>query len=757
MKAALLLFSFVLIIFNDLYSQWIRTAGPEVANEKFISINEKDVLILGTARGVYRSIDYGVTWQLSEATDKLDFMVTSVAINSWGKVYVSADSLYRTSDDCNTWDKYYYAATKMFRTKKDNIIIRSNRILLPPGDTVRTINIQFEPYGYHENSGGEIFAFNNDNLHISKDGGLTWSQIKTTLPDKNLSMVINSKGNIYLGTDTKGIYYSNDTGRTWKESGLTNIHISAMAVYHDTLIAATNQGVFRSCDNAVTWSSTPELDQNIDKFVVGSNGYIYGITSNWSKGILRTTDLGYTWERQGFRTGLRNSYCMSLLLNREDELFAFSNCNTLFLSKNHGMEWTMAQNDYYCQYHYLFETAAGTLLCNNRYLGKIIRSTDKGKSWAEVRSDNLVANFIQLPNNNIMTIEGATFLKSTDDGATWIGTNMNFSNCNELLIKDNIIYAICNYTTSIGYLCYKSTDNGNTWKNIGHWTNSGYDFGTIMNNTGKFICNDGNNMIRTSIDTGKTWTDAVIGLPNNRVIKQIKLDASDYVYCVTDKGLYKANSKDATLFWQPVNSEGLTNTDMLCMAIDSEGSIFVSTNGSGVFKLPTGPIAIEPPKKIAPMNGSINHKLNLQLSWQNSNNTIFYRLQFSKNYNFYGNNVMVDDSSLTGTTYNLSGLEENTTYYWRLLVKTNMGYSQWSDIWAFKTYDPADVSDEYNNEPYSWSVQIFNILGQEIIEKQYFCESSELQYYIESENLPSGIYLYRAVSGGYIKANKIIR
>ena len=46
---------------------------------------------------------------------------------------------------------------------------------------------------------------------------------------------------------------------------------------------------------------------------------------------------------------------------------------------------------------------------------------------------------------------------------------------------------------------------------------------------------------------------------------------------------------------------------------------------------------------------------------------------------------IINDSSITNTTYNYDGLENDTKYYWKVNGKNTEGQGQWSQIWNLTT------------------------------------------------------------------------
>ncbi|MFP4367601.1 MAG: T9SS type A sorting domain-containing protein, partial [Bacteroidales bacterium] len=62
-------------------------------------------------------------------------------------------------------------------------------------------------------------------------------------------------------------------------------------------------------------------------------------------------------------------------------------------------------------------------------------------------------------------------------------------------------------------------------------------------------------------------------------------------------------------------------------------------------------------------------------------------------------------NNIQDTTYTISSLTGESTYYWWVRAHNNTGTGEWSEIWSFTTEDPTGIIDpEYDN---SVSYQIF--------------------------------------------------
>jgi len=100
------------------------------------------------------------------------------------------------------------------------------------------------------------------------------------------------------------------------------------------------------------------------------------------------------------------------------------------------------------------------------------------------------------------------------------------------------------------------------------------------------------------------------------------------------------------------------------------------------FKTMIGPPST--PILVSPLDSLTNQPTTLYLRWRTTSLATSYHLQLAKDSGFTSN-VIVNDSTLTDTSFQMTGLSNDTTYYWRTRAKGGAGYSAWSSPWRFTT------------------------------------------------------------------------
>jgi hypothetical protein len=111
----------------------------------------------------------------------------------------------------------------------------------------------------------------------------------------------------------------------------------------------------------------------------------------------------------------------------------------------------------------------------------------------------------------------------------------------------------------------------------------------------------------------------------------------------------------------------------------TEGSIIVTVNTTA-------------PALSLPANSSTGVSINPELVWNVSQGATTYNLQVSTSSTFA--TTIVNQTGITDTTYNVTGLSNNTQYYWRVSSTNSGGTSLYSTIFSFTTIITVPASPE---------------------------------------------------------------
>lgn len=95
------------------------------------------------------------------------------------------------------------------------------------------------------------------------------------------------------------------------------------------------------------------------------------------------------------------------------------------------------------------------------------------------------------------------------------------------------------------------------------------------------------------------------------------------------------------------------------------------------------PSTLAAPSLASPPDGSVNIPVSLILKWNTVQGAASYSLQVALDANF--NNLVVNQSGLQDTSYQVNNLLNGTKYYWRVGSSSLILFGGWSVVWEFTT------------------------------------------------------------------------
>jgi photosystem II stability/assembly factor-like uncharacterized protein len=189
-------------------------------------------------------------------------------------------------------------------------------------------------------------ATSNQTLGVAtKDNGVYFYNFKTKIwknipTDKqiiesNISSLAIIDSVIFVGTQFKGIFFTTDNGRNWKNlnAGLTNLTIRRFCEFNNALFVCTNDGFYSYDKISDSWNlefGQNSLQTNGATFY---NGRIYLATN---KGI---------FSQQTDKSWINSSpqFSMHNISSDKNQLYAMT-YNELLLSSTDGKTWQSQQN-----------------------------------------------------------------------------------------------------------------------------------------------------------------------------------------------------------------------------------------------------------------------------------------------------------------------------------------------------------------------------------------------------------------------------
>jgi hypothetical protein len=187
----------------------------------------------------------------------------------------------------------------------------------------------------------------------------------------------------------------------------------------------------------------------------------------------------------------------------------------------------------------------------------------------------------------------------------------------------------------------------------------------------------------TSLDMGNSWN-----LTNfsGIIVKNIIIYRTSY-YAATERGLFVSNNYGNS--WNDISP--YPNCSILSLDITNDSVLYIKTFKNEFFfhriKPSMGSLLFNlVPILLLPKNGEIGLDINVDFNWseQRDNTLLWYFMQISKNPDF--SDVLTANLGwLTQPHYSMSGLSNQTKYYWRVRAGNIDTLSMWSDVWSFTT------------------------------------------------------------------------
>ena len=353
-----------------------------------------------------------------------------------------------------------------------------------------------------------------------------------------ISLAIKSENEIYIGTLTNGIFYSNNMGESWSRleyfvdrsvyfnpGDFVDPPVSIELNNNSVIFAGGGESAYKSDDNGATWTKifSTHYSINIRAIEVDNEGIIYIGTNG---GIHRSDNGGNDWVN--ITDGLIYRAVNGLATNSSNDILVI-NSDGVFRSINMGADWIKVGN---------FE-GGNTIIVNPAdeiFAGtqsSVYRSGDNGDTWVKL-DDGLPPNYI----NDICTFEDSTVFLATNSGV------------------------------------YYSENNGNIWEVY----NSGLSNEHLRSRaigvfpSGRVILGLLDEAIYIR-DFGVTlWQQSIQGI-SRYVIQALLVLPNDYVFVGTDDGLFRFTDNGE-------NWEILNEMKTLSLANSGDSVIYIGTDSS---------------------------------------------------------------------------------------------------------------------------------------------------------------------------------
>ena len=225
--------------------------------------------------------------------------------------------------------------------------------------------------------------------------------------------------NLFVGTE-QGVYLSTDNGLTWTEvnNGLPATYIWYLKVSGNNLYACTGGvGLFRTTDSGASWSNLGLISEVIYTCAVNGSAIFAGTHDH---GIYRSTDDGVNWNQ--VNNGLNTIDVRALFVNG-NSIFA-GTFPGMYRSNDNGENWVELTNGLP---NPMVNVLAFTMIGSTLFAGLdggVYYSTDNGDIWnAAGLSGTYPPTIISYGTNLFAGLSGDGIYYSNDNGLNWAAVN----------------------------------------------------------------------------------------------------------------------------------------------------------------------------------------------------------------------------------------------------------------------------------------------------------------------------------------------
>lgn len=287
-------------------------------------------------------------------------------------------------------------------------------------------------------------------------------------------------------------------------------------------------------------------------------------------GIIKTTNGGADWQKSNTIKNNKTSSLNSLNIMRlvfdpqnREILYAATYTGGLFKSEDSGGSWTKILSKITVYDVVVHPTDSKIIYATGIYgtSGKVLKTTDGGKSWEEIYNEQSQQNPVrtiavnpQSPNQIMIGLESGDIIKSADSGISWKFVDTFKSRTQRMYWQFGSLYVL-----SKQYGLFKTSDFGVTFQNL-----------TVS---------------LTKITDIKNW-NLMQQMDNVTNFNQFFVDvySPNLIYLTSEQGLYK--TLDEGLNWQkiilPIKSNE-TNVRAIAIAKSNSNIIYASV-GNTIYK-----------------------------------------------------------------------------------------------------------------------------------------------------------------------------
>ncbi|WP_374358365.1 hypothetical protein, partial [Chitinimonas sp.] len=402
-----------------------------------LAVDARDVVWAGSDKGVYRSVDGGVSWQ---AAGKLEAAVTALQIDAQGVIYAASYAGVFKSRDGSSWESINQGIGIAGYPVPPHV----NALALDTrGNLYAATSSQF---GFLQILGGGVYK--------SSNGGASWAAVNRGLSSSEnnafdiTALVTDRAGNLLAaspGFDSLnpysggGIFRSSDGDSGWLatgQAGLSDLRVYALALdANGRLYAGLGQGIARSDDGGASWRDASQGLSNltVSKMVSDAAGRLFALSE---QGLSRSVDGGRSWQHVASEASRGNRTILDIHADAQSPVYAagkavstsigatgtfYHEIMVLYSSSDGGASWQDLKPWYHEACAAIARSADGKVYCGDEY-GRVYRIDGRHESGVLVAGsfgEGPVRKLLADSRGDLLALLKERVYRSSDGAISW--------------------------------------------------------------------------------------------------------------------------------------------------------------------------------------------------------------------------------------------------------------------------------------------------------------------------------------------------
>jgi len=453
-----------LVLSEDAGQTWRELNTPKRASSAVFAETDPNIMYGSFYKdGIWKSTDKGKTWTRSSEGLAADATIREVAVSPVDplEAYAVGSSVYITKDGGKSWKE-----SQKLQVDLEGNPTRHYNGTSPTTNIGNPMNVAINP-----RNPKEVFISSDWRASWSGDGGLTWQERERGADISCITDIRFSKGHAYATAMDEGTLVTENNGKTWRQLWPLK-YIPETSGHYWRVAVNTVNGVERIISTASPWNTklrrvvySEDGGKTLRDTTSGLPDYIVTPNTMWGQGHPRALAVDPN-DPQIVYIGIDGDPSEGKM------------GGGIFKSEDGGINWKQLPN----------QPASRRM-----FYGLAVDPTDSNRIfWGSCGNNGGLHR----------TEDGGASWKNIFNKEQWI--------FNVLVTKEGVIYCP-------GNQLWRSTDHGNTWTQVTHFTAPKQIMGLEVDpRDPKTVWLSSDNGVFKTTDDGTTWQEITGNLPYNK-------------------------------------------------------------------------------------------------------------------------------------------------------------------------------------------------------------------------------------------------